>query len=398
MPKNKPASVFNLQFWMLCASSFLFFSSFNMLIPELPDYLSKMGGGEHKGLIIALFTLTAGLSRPFSGKLTDYIGRVPVMAVGSIVCCICGFLYPICTTVFPFLALRFFHGFSTGFKPTGTAAYIADVVPVNRRGESMGIHGLIGGLGMAFGPALGAWIGKNFDINILFYASSFLSFLSIAIIFNIKETLPSTQKEKFKLSHLAIKRDEIFDTSVMPVVMVILFTSFTYGTIVTLIQDFSKSINIDKGYFFIVYTLSSIFIRIIAGKWSDKVGRVEVLKYGCWVLVFSLTLLIYSKGIMSFTVAAILYGISMGVISPICQAWTIDLCEQKHIGRAVATMYISLEFGIGIGALIPGWIYNDKIENLHLGFIMAAVVSSLALVYLYLIYPRSVKNSVQYSN
>ena len=66
-----------------------------MLIPELPAYLSAMGGANYKGLIIALFTLTAGLSRPFSGKLTDTIGRVPVMAVGSLVCFVCGFLYPV---------------------------------------------------------------------------------------------------------------------------------------------------------------------------------------------------------------------------------------------------------------------------------------------------------------
>ncbi len=50
-----------------------------MLIPELPSYLSNLGGSEYKGLIIALFTLTAGLSRPFSGKLTDTIGRKPVL-------------------------------------------------------------------------------------------------------------------------------------------------------------------------------------------------------------------------------------------------------------------------------------------------------------------------------
>ena len=79
-------SIYTLQFALVCLSSFLFSASFNMLIPELPAYLSAMGGASYKGLIIALFTLTAGFSRPFSGKLTDTIGRVPVMAVGSIVC------------------------------------------------------------------------------------------------------------------------------------------------------------------------------------------------------------------------------------------------------------------------------------------------------------------------
>ena len=56
-----------------------------MMIPELPGYLTRIGGAEYKGLIIALFTLMAGISRPFSGKLTDTIGRVPVMVFGSLV-------------------------------------------------------------------------------------------------------------------------------------------------------------------------------------------------------------------------------------------------------------------------------------------------------------------------
>ncbi|MFB0908979.1 MAG: MFS transporter, partial [Spirosomataceae bacterium] len=128
--QSSTPSIFSLQYILLCLSSFLFFASFNMLIAELPDYLTSLGGEDYKGLIISLFTVTAGLSRPFSGRLTDRIGRVPVMAFGSLVCFVCGFFYPLVTTVYPFLLLRLVHGFSTGFKPTGTAAYIADIVPI----------------------------------------------------------------------------------------------------------------------------------------------------------------------------------------------------------------------------------------------------------------------------
>jgi MFS family permease len=56
--------VYKLQFWLLCLSNFLFAASFQMMIPELPDYLAAMGGQQHIGLIIALFTLTAGVARP----------------------------------------------------------------------------------------------------------------------------------------------------------------------------------------------------------------------------------------------------------------------------------------------------------------------------------------------
>jgi MFS family permease len=47
-----------------------------MMIPELSGYLSGLGGADYKGLIIALFTLTAMISRPYSGKLSDTIGRI----------------------------------------------------------------------------------------------------------------------------------------------------------------------------------------------------------------------------------------------------------------------------------------------------------------------------------
>lgn len=135
--------MYNLQFWLLCISNFLFSASFQMMIPELPDYLTAMGGKEHIGLIIALFTLTAGLSRPFSGKLTDTVGRVPVMAFGSLVCCVCSLFYPFVHVVWGFLLLRFLHGFSTGTKPTATAAYVADIIPENRRAKQLGCWGFL---------------------------------------------------------------------------------------------------------------------------------------------------------------------------------------------------------------------------------------------------------------
>src|SRR5690606_14156583 len=111
------------------------FASFNMIIPELPAYLTSLGGAEYKGLIISLFALTALFSRPFSGKMADKLGRVPVMMTGSAVCLVVGILYPLFSTVWGFLLLRLVHGFSTGFTPTGQAAYLSDIIPAERRGE-----------------------------------------------------------------------------------------------------------------------------------------------------------------------------------------------------------------------------------------------------------------------
>ena len=183
-----------------------------MIVPDLYDYLTSLGGGEKKGYVIALFTVTAGLSRPFSGKLSDTIGRIPVMIFGAGVCFVVGFLYPLMGTVWAFFLLRFLHGFSTGFKPTGTSAYIADIVPQHRRGEAMGYSGLFGSIGMAAGPSFGPKISEAFGLETMFHISSVLALLSVLILIGMKETL--VDKKRFHPRLLKIKKDEILEPRV----------------------------------------------------------------------------------------------------------------------------------------------------------------------------------------
>lgn len=389
-----PKSIYTLQFGLVCLSSFLFSASFNMLIPELPAYLSAMGGANYKGLIIALFTLTAGISRPFSGKLTDTIGRIPIMAVGSIVCFVCGFLYPVLTSVSGFLFLRLLHGFSTGFKPTATSAYVADLVPQGKWGEAMGIHGVCFSTGLAIGPAIGSEITAHFSINYLFYCSSIFALLSIVILMNMKETLPN--KQKFKLTHLKINSKEIVEWRVLPAALIILWSYISYGAILTVISDWSKHLGTgNKGLFFMVFTVSSLLIRFIAGKVSDQHGRIIVLKISLSLLALSLLGIALANSSFTLMAASAVYGIATGMLSPTASAWTIDLSRPKHRGKAVATMYIFLEVGIGLGALLAGAIFLEDITVIPSIFYICTGVTLMALFYLQFVYKAAKSISIK---
>lgn len=355
-----------------------------MLIPELPDYLSSMGGEDYKGLIIGIFTLTAGLSRPFSGKLTDTWGRVPVMMVGALVCVLCGFFYPLVNTVFLFLFLRLIHGFSTGFKPTGTAAFIADVVPLTRRGEAMGIYGFVTSSGMAFGPYMGSWIAENFNLNTLFYTSSAFAFLSVAILVSMKETLPVEKRQKLSFQLIKIKWKDVFHPDIWPVAVVVFLSTFGYGAVLTLTPDLSKVHGLEnKGVYFLIFTLASLLTRVVAGKISDKKGRVEVLIAGCIIMVLALGLTSVTYHVYYFYLGGFFFGIAWGIISPSYQAWTVDLCTEETRGRAVATMYIALEAGIGSGAVLPMFLYDNKPEQIGWAFQLCMLMAVLALVFLF---------------
>ncbi len=387
--------IYSLHFILLCLSNALFSASFNMMIPELPAYLSNMGGADYKGYIIGLFTLMAGLSRPFSGKLTDTIGRVPVMIFGSLVCVVCSLLYPLVSSVGAFLLLRFFHGFSTGFKPTGTSAYVSDIIPFNRRGEAMGMVGLASTIGMALGPAIGGYMAVRWNINVMFQLSAVFALLSVVILIGMKETLAN--KQPFRLSLLKIRGDEIFEPLVWSPVIICFLTYFSYGAMLTIIPDFGAFLGVaNKGVFFTYFTISSIGIRLLAGKVSDRYGRVPVLKVSAILMAASMFMMGLAGSPALLMASAVVYGISVGLNAPAITAWTIDLGRPEHRGRALASMYIAMEAGIGLGAYFSAFVYNNKSSNFPLTFYLFAGITLLATLYLTFFYKKPVMVAKEY--
>lgn len=359
----------------------LFYASFNMIIPELFDYLSSLGGADYKGLIISLFTLTALISRPFSGKLSDKIGRIPVMIFGALVCFICGFIYPLLSSAFAFFMLRVVHGFSTGFTPTGQTAYLADIIPADRRGEAMGMMGTASSVGMAGGPALGSLIANTWGIDVLFYSSSLFAIASILILSRVKETVES--KSPISASLFYIRRQDLLEPRVIMPCMVMGLTAYTYGAIYTLMPDFGAHLGMTyKGQLFAYLTLASLITRFLAGRASDRFGRANILKISSGVMAVSALIIGFSTTTWQLIVGVVLYGFANGTNSPTTLAWTADLSDENHKGRGVASLYIFMELGIGLGALGSGFIYANDPTRLPVTFVVCAMLCAAALVYL----------------
>ena len=175
-------------------------ASFGMLLPELPGYLASMDAHHLIGWIVALFTMGAFGSRFVAGRVADRAGRKPVMLFGTAVTALAGFAYigvarmdSVAMAVTGFLVVRFLHGLSTGFRPTGTSAFLTDLSPPARRGEAFGYLGVAGNAGMALGPALGSWLAVEFGYDAMFLASSALGLAAYLMTLRLPETLPDAR-------------------------------------------------------------------------------------------------------------------------------------------------------------------------------------------------------------
>ena len=129
----------------------------------------------------------------------------------------------------------------------------------------MGLVGLFVSLGFAVGPAVGAYIAALVSVEIMFYTSSAAAFFSVLVLAGMKETLAS--KEQFSATHLKIDRHDIYEPRVFSPALVMMLTGFSFGTILTVIPDFSDFLEIaNRGVFFTAFTIGIPLSKSICGK------------------------------------------------------------------------------------------------------------------------------------
>lgn len=372
---------YSRNFWILSFAMFLFMTSFNLILPELNQYITDLGGEGQKGLIISLFTISAAVARPFSGKLSDTIGRKKVMIIGMGICFFVTLLYPLSFSVWFFLILRFMHGFSAGFLPTGATAMVTDILPANKRGQGMGIWGTFTSLGIGVGQSLGSFIFQYLGMDNLFMISAGTAVISGIMILYVKETLQ--KRQKFKPQLLKVSWQDVMEPSVLPSAIVMFLTAICSGIIFVLTPDMSGYLGLpNKGWFFGIYVIATIVVRLFSGSLSDKIGRRKTLILGILILIISMVLIGFARDWYSYTIAAVIFGIATGISSPTLFAWTADLSHEDRRGVGAGTLFIALEMGIMVGSLSTIFTYNNTLNSIPLGFLFGAFMALLSVIYL----------------
>lgn len=128
---------------------------FGIVIPLLPIYAQDFGASELTlGLLFASFSVMQLLFAPFWGRLSDHIGRKPILVGGLIGTAASYVLFGFADTIPMLFVSRMLAGFF-GANVATAQAYVADVTTPENRAKGMGIIGAAFGLGFTFGPLIG---------------------------------------------------------------------------------------------------------------------------------------------------------------------------------------------------------------------------------------------------
>ncbi len=160
---------------------------FGMVIPVMPLYAEKLGASEAAtGWLSTGYSFMQFLFAPIWGRLSDRIGRRPVLLFSIGMTAVAFVLYGAAWSFPVLLASRLFAGAATA-NIAIAQAYVADVTPPEGRARGMGIIGAAFGLGFVLGPAIGGILTQHALSTPGFAAAALAAANGVAAFFILAE-------------------------------------------------------------------------------------------------------------------------------------------------------------------------------------------------------------------
>ena len=187
---------------LIFATVFIHLVGFGIVIPVLPLYAERFGASPLViGLLVASYSLMQAIFAPLLGRLSDRVGRRPVLLI-SMAGTAAGFLLMGWAQGLPLLfAGRIIDGMTGGSISTAQA-YIADITPKERRARGMGLIGAAFGLGFIFGPAIGGFLSRISIGAPFFFAAGLAAANTVLVFLFLPESRPRVAQEKQGASSL----------------------------------------------------------------------------------------------------------------------------------------------------------------------------------------------------
>ena len=268
--------------------------AFGVIIPVLPHLVQQFVGGDTSvaaywtGVFAFAFSLVQFFSAPIQGALSDRYGRRPVILLS----CLGLGLDFVLMALAPSLAWLFVGRIIsavTSASFTTANAYIADVVPAERRAKSYGMIGAAFGLGFIVGPLVGGVLG-GIDHRLPFWCAASLALLNFLYgLFVLPESHPVERRSKaFDWKHakpmggVKMLREYPHIWGLVAVVFLANFAHYVYPSTFVLFADAAYGWKEKQaGYVLAVVGVLSVIVNVmVVGRMVKALGERRAMMLG----------------------------------------------------------------------------------------------------------------------
>jgi MFS transporter, DHA1 family, tetracycline resistance protein len=378
---------------------FIYLLGFGIVIPTIPIISTQLGATAFQaGLLMSAYSFMQFIFSPFWGRLSDRLGRRPILLI-----CLAGevfayLLFSQATTLPLLFIARLLSGFF-GASISTASAYISDITPPHERSKGMALIGVAFGLGFLFGPAIGGGLtiwAEHISPD-PFFRSSFSSYwvaglclLTFLFAFrylketNTKISVAAEKKNRFSriLQYFKIE-------TVGPLMFIFFLSSFAMScmeaTLVLYAKDrFGwglKEVSFGFAYIGVIIVITQGFL---VRRLLPKVGEKQLLRTGLIFMVIGFSSIAVANSIAILAVAQTFLAVGVGFTNPSILGAISLLTSSDEQGSTLGTTQGLSSLGRIVGPALGGALYSAL--TLTSPFIFSGALMMIALFIVITIY------------
>ena len=368
---------------------------FGIVIPTLP-FLSPQLGADKMDIayIIVTYAICAGLFAPYWGRLSDRIGRKPVIMICLAGAALSYVMLGFATQLWMIYAARAFAGLMAGNFGVASAM-MADITPPQNRAKGMGMIGAAFGLGLVMGPVLGGLLSggdSSFLLPCLVAGGmSVLAILAAAVF--LPESLSSEKCAANRLHQKSGEQGSILAMLKSTGNRVLMFQYVLHNATVSsstyLIPLWMGDLlNWSAREVGIVFGVQGVFITILQGGVMGPavrvLGEIRFLRAGVSSCLFGLLIAVFAETMPLMLVSAFITLSGATVCMPLLNTILSYRTPVDLRGRMMGTTGSASSWGRVAGPLLAG-------ANLSLFGYAGAWIACVFLVLFYFVWAWSLK-------
>ncbi len=368
-------SRYSRDFWLVFAATFALNTVGNLFV-LYPLWVVELGGGAGAiGAVIGTGSLAAPAVRPWVGALIDRRGRrwtalsflwldalaialyLPIRALGS--------------TLF---AVRAIHGAIEGTARVALFAMVYEILPQGAQGRGMATFSLCGMIPAAFAPLFGEALIKRSGFTAFFLLSIALvaagGFTALAL--RDDSSAGAAHSAASGTRYAALLRDR----RMLPLWTVTLLFALAISSRLSFVAPYAYQCGVARaGWYFAIYSLAAIAVRIGSGRIIDRFGLEATLAPALVILGIGLALIAGAGLPGALDAAAVVGGLGHGYFYPAVSALVIARTSAGAMGRS-SSIYTSL---YDIGAMAGPYLLGGVAVTAGYG-IMFLISGAIAIV------------------
>lgn len=343
----------------LLAVMFINLLGFGIVVPLLPFYAKSFNAPAWQiALVFSAYAIGAFFGEPFWGRLSDRIGRKPILISTVSGNCLCYIAMALAPNVYVAFFVRILGGLMSG-NGSVIQGYIADVTPPDDRAGRLSLLGAAFNIGFIVGPALGGLLAHPEDGHRgfqtpLFVCAALSAVCVMALTTIVKESRIRAEPSDAKASRWAVAGAAMKHPLIRRAMLVTLLAGCAFVGVESIFGLWTQA-RFDWGprqvgsAFAVVGVVAAFCQLILIGPLSRRFGEARLLAFGMALTALCLIGQTFSIGAITTVPLLAIAAFGQSIAWPNVAAIISRNAEWEHQGQ-----YLGLNNAMGALARVIG--------------------------------------------